>query len=159
MNSRFIVHGLMPPSSYFTVDTLIVAKKLFGFSSNKLDALAGYFGIPHKLDTNFELWRGCLNGDQASLNYMLDYNRMDVLILEDVYLRLRPFIKGHPNIANLIDKDCCCNCGSENYEVMPGKFYYTSVNKFQLYRCKDCGTVFRGRKNLADKVKFVSTCR
>lgn len=159
MNSRFIVNGLMPPSSYFVVDTLTVAKRMFGFSSNKLDALAGYFGIEHKMDTSFQLWKDCLEGDQLALNYMLEYNKKDVDILESVYLKLRPYIKGHPNISNLTDKVCCCTCGSENLVPIPNKFYYTSVSKFQLYRCKDCGAVVRGRKNLAEKVQFVSTCR
>lgn len=162
MNSRFLVNGLMPPSSYFSIDTLTVAKKTFGFSSNKLDALAGYFGIPHKLDTSFELWRDCLAGDQEALDYMVEYNKKDVEILEDVYLRLRPYIKNHPNISNLTDRVCCCSCGSEVIEPIPNKFYYTAVSKFQLYRCKHCGAVFRGRQNLAtkeSKVQFVSACR
>lgn len=35
-NTRFIENGLMPPSNYQTIDTLRVAKKYFGFTSNKL---------------------------------------------------------------------------------------------------------------------------
>lgn len=159
MNSKFVMAGLMPPSSYFSVDTLAIAKKVFGFSSNKLDALAGYFGIPHKMDTDFTLWKKCLEGDLLSLNYMLEYNKKDVEILEEVYLKLRPFIKGHPNIANLTNKVCCSHCGSEKLVPIPNKFYYTSISKFQLYRCKDCGAVVRGRKNLAKKVQVVATCR
>ena len=54
-NARFIVAGLAPPSFYKQIDTLDIAKKQFGFSSNKLDALAGYFGFKTKLDTSFEL--------------------------------------------------------------------------------------------------------
>ena len=45
---------------------LEVAKKNFGFSSNKLDALAGYFGIEHKLGTDFKLWKDARNGDEDS---------------------------------------------------------------------------------------------
>lgn len=159
MNSRFIIHGLNPPSNYFTVDTLNVAKKTFGFSCNKLDALAGYFGIPHKLDTDFELWKNCLEGNQEALDYMVSYNKKDVEILESVYLRLRPYIKGHPNISNLVEKECCCNCGAQGIKPLPNKFYFTSVSKFQLYRCPHCGAIVRGRKNLAEKVSVVSPIR
>lgn len=159
VNSRFVIHGLTPPSSYFKVDTCNVAKYTFGFSSNKLDALASYFGVPNKLETSFELWKDCLNGSEEALKYMLEYNKKDVEILEQVYLRLRPFIKGHPNIQNLVDKVCCCKCGSEKLERLEGKYYYTSVSKFQLYRCRECGAVVRGRKNLASKVQNVNTCR
>ena len=63
INSRFIMAGLPPTSSYIQIDTKEVAAKQFGFSSNKLDALAGYFNIEHKDDTDFELWVNCMNGD------------------------------------------------------------------------------------------------
>ena len=71
MNSRFILAQLPPPSSYIQIDTKEVAAKQFGFSSNKLDALAGYFGIEHKDDTDFELWVRCMKGEQEALDYIL----------------------------------------------------------------------------------------
>ena len=159
MNSRFIVHDLPAPSPYFKVDTYYTAKKQFGFSSNKLDALAGYFNIPCKLDTSFELWRDCLNGSQEALNYMVEYNKRDVEILEQVYLKLRPYIKGHPNVSNLIDEDCCSVCGSKQLTVMKDKYYYNSVSKYQLYRCNCCHSVVRGRKNLTKGGNVVNICR
>lgn len=149
MNSRFIMHNMIPPKPYLVVDTLEVSRKQFGFSSNKLDALAGYFNIPHKLETGFQLWKSCMEGDEQSLKYMLEYNNRDVLILEEVYLKLLPWIKSHPNISMLVQKDCCSHCGSDEYELLEGQYYYTSVGKYQLYRCKHCGTVFRAR--LSDK--------
>lgn len=149
MNSRFIVNGFLPPKPYQVIDTLEIAKKGFGFSSNKLDALAGYFGIEHKLDTDFELWRGCMEGKQESLDYMTKYNKVDVKILEEVFLRLRPWAKGMPSITNIIQDDVCPLCGAEDYEVLKGQYYYTSVGRYQLYRCKGCGGVFRDR--LSDK--------
>jgi len=63
MNSRFILAGLPPTSPYIQIDTKEVAAKQFGFSSNKLDALAGYFNIEHKDDTDFDLWKRCIDGD------------------------------------------------------------------------------------------------
>lgn len=151
INSRFVIHQLPPPSTYFKVDTCSVAKYSFGFSSNKLDALAGYFGFPQKMDTDFNLWKECMEGNEESLNYMLEYNKKDVEILEMVYLRLLPYIKGHPNISNLINKECCCKCGSEHLIELEDKFYYTTVSKFKLYRCPDCGAIVRGRVNLSIK--------
>ena len=149
-NSRFIVHGMQPPKPYFLVDPIITAKQKFGFSSNKLDALAGYFGIPHKLDTDFDLWKRCMAGDEEALQYMLDYNKKDSEILEQVYLKMRPWITNHPNVGNYIESDvpACSKCGSESLELIEGQYYYTSVNKYELFRCKDCGAVSRGRKNL-----------
>lgn len=150
MNTRFIMNELAPPKPYHIIDTLEVAKKNFGFSSNKLDALAGYFGIPHKMDTNFKLWKDCMNGDEEALKYMEEYNRLDVDILEQVYIVLRPWIKNHPNCGNLLTSNIpiCSICASKKLELIPDKYYYTSVGKYNLYRCKDCGSISRGRVNL-----------
>lgn len=153
MNSRFIINGLNPPKPYTIVDTLDVAKRQFGFSSNKLDALAGYFNIPHKLDTNFELWKRCCDGDDDALEYMFEYNKKDTAILELVYLKLRPWVKGGPNLSVYFDNDeiTCSSCGSDDLEELDGQYYYTSVNKYKLYRCKHCGAITRGRLSIKGK--------
>ena len=149
INTRFIMNGLNPPRPYHVIDTLQVARKQFGFMSNKLDALCEYFGFPHKLDTDFELWRKCVHGDDEALSYMLEYNKNDTKVLELVYLKLLPWIKNHPNIGNIMSADevICPHCGTNKIEKIDG-FYTTNVSRYELFRCKDCGTVFRGRKNL-----------
>ena len=163
INTRFIIHGLNPPKPYFNVDTCLVARKQFNFSSNKLDALATYFGVSNKLDTNFELWKNCLKGCKTSLNYMLEYNKMDVKILEEVYLRLRPWIRNHPNMANIANieslDDCCPFCCSSGLEEMIDEYYYTNVNKYKLYRCPKCGGISRGRKALSQAIKITNNLR
>lgn len=161
MNSRFIINGLNPPKPYHIIDTLEVAKREFKFSSNKLDALAEYFGIEHKLDTNFDLWKKCLKGDIEALNYMCEYNKVDVDILEKVYIKLRPWIKNHPNLGNISEsKDHRCSiCSSKNIKEIPNQYYYTSVGKYALYRCSKCGGISRGRKNLNDNTILTSIAR
>lgn len=146
MNTRFIQAGLPPTSPYQQIDTREVAAKQFGFSSNKLDALAGYFNIEHKDDTDFNLWVKCLDGDQASLDYMAKYNRQDVVILEKVYIKLRPWIKNHPNVGLYLNKDhmVCPSCGSSTL-MADESFYYTSANKYQVMRCDGCGALSRLR--------------
>ena len=161
INSRFIVNGLPPTKPYFSVDTCKVSQKQFGFSSNKLNALAGYFGFDYKLETSFELWKQCLDGDAKALAYMLKYNKRDVTLLEEVYLKLRPWIKAHPNLNNFCDQELpvCSICGSEKLEEVEGEYYYTTTGKYKLYRCKDCGALTRGRKSISNNVKLVSVGR
>ena len=157
INSRFIINSLDPPTPYFSIDTCKIAKKQFGFSSNKLDALAGYFDLPHKLETGFELWKNCMNGDQESLQYMLTYNKMDVAILEEIYLILRPWIKNHPNIGNLSSTAAvCASCGSVDVEEIEGEYYYTNVRKYKLFRCKHCGAISRARLGEKKSLKFTN---
>lgn len=157
INSRFIINGLEPTKPYFSIDTCQIARKQFGFSSNKLDALATYFGIEHKLNTDFNLWKRCLEGDREALKYMLKYNMKDVDILEEVYLKLRPWIKNHPNMGNLSGQALVCsNCASDDLELLEGQYYFTAVGKYSLYKCRKCGAISRGRKNIGNKVELNS---
>jgi len=145
MNARFILNGLPPTSPYQIIDTLKVAQKEFGFSSNKLDHLCKLFGIQCKLETSFELWKGCMNGDEKSLMYMEQYNRHDVEMLEELYIKLRPWIKGHPNLALYTEAEeyACPNCGGT--DLKENGFYYTQTGKYQAFSCS-CGTVSRLRR-------------
>lgn len=78
----------------------------------------------------------------------------DVVVLEDVYKRILPYIKGnHPHINLLryggeIPKDVlastCPRCGSED-KVRWGT--YTAIsNSYQKYKCKSCNHVYRDTK-------------
>lgn len=155
LNSRFILNGFNPPAPYKQIDTFEVANTQFGFSSNKLDALAGYFGIDHKNKTDFDLWRKCLYGDEEALVYMQEYNKKDVEILEEVYYRLRPWIKNHPNLALYVDSDSpvCPFCGGKHIEKEDKSFTYTPKGKYELFRCLDCGGTMRGGSNIVPKTQ------
>jgi hypothetical protein len=144
MNTRFIINGLNPPSPYQSIDTKQVAAKGFGFTYNKLDYLATMFGIPNKLHTDFNLWVKCLKGDAESLKYMEEYNKQDILVLEEVYYKLRPWIKSHPNLGLYTDERVCSNCGSSH--LTKKGVYRTSVNNYDSYVC-ECGAFTRRGKN------------
>ncbi len=150
--SRFIIHGMRPPTPYRSIDTLKIAQKRFGFTHNKLDYLAKLFGLNKKLKTDFELWVKCLEGDDQSLQYMLDYNKLDVIILEEVYLKLRGWANSHPNMNMWQSEDGCSNCGS--LHIIANGFYTTQTGKYRSYQCQDCGAFSRE----ARKTK-VSTAR
>jgi hypothetical protein len=95
----------------------------------------------------YQLWVDSLAGSDEALQKMQDYNVNDVIVLEEVYLRLRPWIKSHANIAlyGEGEKTICPNCGGE--EVEPdGNFYYTPAGRYATYRCK-CGAVSRSRSS------------
>jgi transposase-like protein len=153
LKARFIKNDLNPPSFYRTIDTLKVAKRNFAFVSYKQDYLTKYFNLNEKINTSelggFDLWKRCVQGEQIALDHMIKYNNQDVRGLEDVYLKLRPYIKNHPNLGVIMGDSVCPNCGSSHLEEEYNKFYYTSANKFQIYRCMNCKTPnIRFKKNL-----------
>jgi hypothetical protein len=156
IKARFLVHGLPPTTFYQQVDTKEVAAKEFGFSSNKLDALARTFGIEGKDDTTFELWVECLKGNVEAMKYMETYNRHDVSILEEIYLIMRPYIKGHPNYNLYIDseKPVCPTCGHDHLEFA-GYYYFTPTGKYKNYRCMSCGALARDRKSVFGNTKSI----
>lgn len=148
LNTRFIIHGIHPPLPYQTIDTLSHIKRQFGFTSNKLDYVNKLLNLERKTDTGgFELWERCMLGEQAALDDMERYNINDVRILEETYLRIRPWIKPHPNMGLFIldeNQFHCPSCGSVDLKE-GGKDYHTTVNIYTALRCENCGATSRKR--------------
>ncbi len=154
LNSRFLFHGFPPPTHYRTIDTLSVARRYFGFSSNKLDYLNKILGLNLKDDMNFGDWVSCVQGNKETLSKMEKYNRKDVLNLEDLYVLLRPWIQNHPNVGMYVDIDSsvCKNCGTPIEEPWWSGTYETNTAQYRSFRCS-CGAIGRGRVNLLSKEK------
>lgn len=149
LNSRFIINKLHPPLPYQQIDTLLHIRRQFGFTSNKLDYVNHLLNLPRKKENDgMPLWVGCYKGDTKCLSEMLAYNIEDVRILEETYLRIRAWIKPHPNMGLFIldeTQDRCPSCGSNDLKA-EGKEYKTTANSYEQFRCNNCGSV--GRKRL-----------
>ena len=152
LNARFIDNEMIPPSPYRTIDTLKVARREFAFVSYKQDFLTKHFKLEQKLSTEFQLWVDCMHGNQARLDEMQEYNRHDVMGLEEVYLKLRPYIKNHPNLGVLMDMDVCPNCGCEHIDETES-IYFTTANQFPVYRCQGCKTPYIRHKKNSNQVQ------
>jgi len=156
VNARFMFHGMKPPSPYMMIDTLLVARKEFDFSSNKLNDIVVFLGLGKKIDTGgFELWTQCLDGIMSAWRKMVKYCKHDVTLLEKVYLALRPYMLQHPNIGvyNDDNRPCCPKCGCEKIHYRG--YYHTTVSRFKRFKCLNptCGGWGRERKNLLSKDK------
>ena len=147
LNTRFILNKMLPPMPYKTIDTLKVARRNFAFSSNTLDYLGKLTLNKQKIKTDFKLWVRCLLGEQVALDYMLKYNEEDVLLEEEVYLELRPWIRSHPNMALYMEakEEVCANCGTKKDLDWEIGTYTTQVSQFTAFRCKNCGAISRCR--------------
>ena len=135
-NTFFLRHKLPPPKPFKTVDTLRCAKSIGNFNSNSLNNLSEELGLGKKVATGgIDLWFGCMSGNMSDWKLMTKYNKMDVMLLEKLYLRLRPYMTNHP----LLDTDSCtCKvCGSEDVEQRG--YTYTATQRRKKFRCRDCG--------------------
>lgn len=138
-NARFIAHGLTPPSGYKIIDTMLVARRYFKFDSNSLKNLAKYLKVGQKMETGgFQLWKDCMIGEKKAWKKMLRYNKQDVIVLEDVYLKLRPWMTtDHPNINVLSGRlEACPICGSNHLQKRG--FSITRISRKQRYQCQSC---------------------
>jgi len=138
INARFSFWGINPPSPYKTIDTLKIARKYFAFNGNNLNALAVHLGLGKKIKTGgFDLWLGCMMGDEVAWRKMVRYNKMDVRLLERVYLHFRPWITNHPNISLYLQDEVCPKCGSKHLQSRG--FAVTILAKYRRFQCQDCG--------------------
>lgn len=145
INSRFLANKIRPPSPYKIVDTLRIARRKFAFSSNRLGDLGQALGLGGKVATGgFDLWLGCLDGDDKSWAKMVRYCKRDVVLLEKVYKKIAPYADGLPNRAAYTDEDCCSRCGSNRLSRQG--FQHTAAGRYQRYVCKSCGGWSRSAK-------------
>jgi len=136
VQSRMMVHGMNPPQPYKQIDTKLVAKRYARFTSNKLDDLGKSLSIGQKLETGgFATWEGCMAGENKSWAKMKKYNKQDVALLEEVYLKLRPWIDNHP--SSLLKPDACPKCGLGPMHSCGWK--QTKTRRYRRYQCQNCG--------------------
>ncbi len=152
--ARGLVNNFTPPSPYFTIDTCRIARRRFRFTSNNLKVLADELGLEqkgeHEKFPGFELWIQCLAGNEEAWAEMKHYNIQDVIVLEQIYERMLPYIDNHPNVVRETEEGVvhCPKCGSTNIQWRG--YYYTKMGLcYRKFVCMDCGGW--GRVRYAEK--------
>ena len=149
---RALIHGIAPPSPYKQVDTLLVARREFRFVHNSLEALAKSLKVSeklaHKKFPGFDLWLQCLKGNADAWEEMKVYNIQDIVTLEEVYLKMRPWVRSHPNVAafEMNEKSACPKCGSDHIQYRG--YYHTATGmRYRRVHCQTCWGWSRERTN------------
>lgn len=153
INTRFLIHGIKPPSPYKIIDTLKDARRHFDFTSNRLGDLGVLLKVGEKIHTEFELWKQCMAGDKKAWDTMIKYCIQDVYLLEQVYLKLRPYINNHPNIGAIKNEKCCPKCGEQNIQYRG--YSMTAAGRYRRFQCMTCGGWGKDSK----KIQGVTTLR
>jgi hypothetical protein len=127
IRTRAIRQGVLMYPKYRTLDTLKKARKYFSFMSNKLDYLGRVLEVGRKLDhEGLGLWKRVQEGDSKdlrsdALKEMVSYCEQDVILLEDVFNVVQPYIDHNTNHAvlkhGLHGKWRCPNCSSEDVNL------------------------------------------
>lgn len=159
LNKEFITYGIRPPAPYRQVDLYRVVRDTFRFPSNKLDYVSRALGLAKKIrHKGFELWVQCMAKEAGAWREMEKYNRQDVVVLEELYDRLKPWITSHPNHGTYADGEVCPQCGSERHQRRGEQV--TTTLRYARYQCIDCGAWFRSVLRVKGvKAKFKSIAR
>lgn len=125
IRARAIQLGLLMYPKYRSVDTLKKARAFFKFPSNKLDYLGRIFEVGKKLEhSGFDLWQRCQEGAtkkirKEALKELTAYCEQDVLLLEDVYNVMMPYIDHNTNFSVLKngEKWQCPECAGKEVQL------------------------------------------
>lgn len=154
LNTVFVRHGYRPVAPFKTVDTCTQAKVNFKFISNKLDFICRRLNLGVKVHHDgFDLWTRCMNGYAPSWKLMERYNRFDVILLQKLYNKLRPFMKRHPNLAmyDRSGKPTCPHCGG--HRTVSKGVHHTQATSYRRRLCIECGKYSRESKKLKISLK------
>jgi len=121
LRTRAIKENLLMFPQYRTLDTLKKARKYFSFPSNRLDYIGKFLEVGRKLDhEGFQMWIDVIEGkSQEKLNQMVEYCQQDVILLEDVFHVLSPYVDHNTNFAVHTGgkKWMCPHCGGGEVQM------------------------------------------
>lgn len=149
LNREFVIHDYAVPATFKEVDLYRTVKQRFRFMSNKLDFVAQQLGCAVKVKhKGMDLWKECMAGKGEAWKEMEAYNRQDVVVLEEVYRKLLPWIQPHPNFALYVNDDdpMCPHCGGKHLQRRG--WQYTDTMRYPRWQCmdlKNCGKWSRSR--------------
>lgn len=140
-NRFFVTEGLTPPKPRKTIDTKREAQRWFRFESNKLDDLGQFLGVGRKEEIGYSDLEDDFMSDNPSRNtvkLMKKYNNQDVLLLEEIYYIIRPYMQNHPNMGDIEQiNGVCPKCLSKDLKLEGT--HARRNGRVQSYSCGNCG--------------------
>lgn len=144
LQGEFLLQGLPPPPPWTSIDLLKTVKKL-GYQSNKLGYVGPLLELGKKVEhEGFDLWVKVRDGDFAAQKKMQKYCIQDTLLLEELYIKVLPYIPNHPTMGEA-GVDQCGACGS--YSLQKRGFRRTKAFKIQRLQCQKCGSWSDGTRS------------
>jgi uncharacterized protein YprB with RNaseH-like and TPR domain len=95
LNSRMLYHGFRPYDPKMHLDLMYKATgSSIAIGRKSLDNVSKYFGVQNKktpLDPR--TWDNADHGDRAAYEKIIEHCEADVLVLRDVYAKLKPMVR------------------------------------------------------------------
>lgn len=149
VNTRLLYHGLPTlPGNFSMIDTWKISRNRLKLRNNRLITISEFLGTEDEKNAiKPEHWLRALGGHHPSMDYIVEHCRRDVLVLEEVYNRLRPLVLDHPNRGLVDGRGGCGVCGANR--LTKRGFHITRTRKYQRYQCASCGAWSKGTKPIA----------
>lgn len=151
INRELAERKLPPLRPVASVDLLKVVKQRFKLPYYRLDYVAGLFLGKGKTETGgFGLWQGYMNGEAKAIRKMAKYNQDDVILTEELYEFLIPWIKNHPYVgavSDIADSAFDYECPAcQNDAVILLRPRRTRCYAIRVLCCAACGHYFDGKR-------------
>lgn len=139
LNTRLLYHNLpVLPANFPLIDTWRVSRNRLKLRNNRLATISAFLKTLDEKDAiKPEAWLRALGGHRPSMSTIVEHNRRDVLVLEEVYNRLRPLVLDHPNKGLVDGRGGCGVCGAN--KLQKRGFHITRTRKYQRFQCRSCG--------------------
>lgn len=146
VRARMLINGFTLPAPPIEVDTKKMAKRIAGFTSNKLGDLARMLGVPHKEDPGgMSTWDGYIAGEPKAVKKMKWYNKHDIPPLRGVYMKLRAADKSHVPLNMIEGKMDACPVCLKTGKMQSRGYQVTKTNRYQRFQCQGCGAWLKSR--------------
>lgn len=134
--TKLLEHKLPALPDKIHIDIYRTARKYLRIHSRRLATVAEFLKVPtQKTPIQAAIWKRAGAGHKESINYLDDHCRKDVWITEEVYYRLRPYIRDHPRLLGF---GPCRFCGSSKLTRQGYRVTRSKGRSIQV-QCTSCG--------------------
>lgn len=149
IQSRLMYHGLPVLGMKPHYDGWETARKKMRLHSNRLASVSAFLEVEEKTPLSGPIWVRAGAGHKPSIRYIRQHCKQDVIVLEQVYTRLRTIASTHPNLsiqprALVVEGRRCPTCGHDS--LISRGYVYKVTCVYQRFVCKDCGAHATGTR-------------
>lgn len=96
IRSRAIYHGIQFPQygSIISIDLWKIVRAKLRLHSNRLDVVGEFLGVNSKTKLDPATWVKAVFGDTKAVAEIVEHNKQDVITLEKVYNKIKPYSAG-----------------------------------------------------------------
>ena len=149
INTRALKHSLEVNTLVKSFDIMKQSKSIFRLPSYSMNYLAKFLGVQTKLQHGgLAMWDAIQYGTKKegkkAMKMMLEYNIQDIIVTEQVFLKVRSYMKMHIHLGVMVGqaKTSCPSCGGSHVKLH--KTTVTAAGTVQhIMKCKDDNVKFK----------------